>query len=339
MITRSVIACLLMTTAAASAEPDGYCDFVEGSAGAASATDLAPELFTSVGYLEQSDASLPPSTTIAPRLIGGVRYRLTGIYQGIITRERAHADCRRHEALSRLRGTIDVHALEARARVLEAALTDSASTLKQDADDLQAQRTTARETNATRLRIEELRSLATDARRQIAALPVATTEITGVLAAYQRADGDIERAEGTLRRIQAFDVTVRFGIDQRFDANAQTSYFAVLGLSANLGTLLQGSSNARAAAGRATFVRSGHDVGGDVSVARLRAIVDIETKRVAETDALVEDLRRQLDQLGKLAGNEARRYGQTLWFDLIKAQAESAYLTAHLESLHQVLAP
>ena len=334
---RAALACVLMTTTTASAEPDGYCDFVEGSAAAASATDLAPELFANVGYIEQADASLPPSTTVAPRLIGGMRYRLTGIYRGVVTRDRAHADCHRHDALSRLRGAIAVHALEARVRVLEAALPQSVAMLKQDADDLQAQRTNARESNATRLRVEELRSLAADARRQLAAMPSGPPELAGALVAYQRADDDIERAEGTLRRIQAFEVTVRVGIDQRFDASAHTSYFAVLGLSANLGTLFQGSSNARAATGRAAFVRSGHDVSGDISVAQLRALVDIETKRAAETNALVEDLRGQLDQLGKLGGDEARRYRQTMWFELIKAQAEAAYLTAHLESLHQVL--
>ena len=84
-------------------------------------------------------------------------------------------------------------------------------------------------------------------------------------------------------------------------------------------------------------VRAGHDVSGDASVAQLQAVIDVESKRAAETATLVEDLEHQVDQLATLGGEDARRYRQTVWFDLVKARAEHAYLTMHLHSLHQVL--
>lgn len=336
---RALAACVLLWAGAARAESDGYCDFVEGTAAAQSVLGYAPEVFANVGYIEQSSSALPPPTNVGPRIIGGVRYRLTGIYQAQVTRERASADCRRHEALSQIHGATTYRALEARSRVLDAALHETDKMIAQATEDLKAQRTTAVEANATRLRAEELRQLATDARRQLAALPPPTDGMVGALAAYQHADHDVERAEGKLRRVQAFEVVVRAGFDQYLDRNTPTPYFAVLGVSVNLGAVFQGGSNERAAAGREKFVRLGHDVSGDANVARLQVLVDVETRRETETATLAADLQHQLDQLVKLGGQDARRYHQVVWFDWVKASAEHAYLATHLESLHQVLGP
>lgn len=340
MIGRIVMAVVLVGTSTAAAEPegDGYCDFVEGTAAARSVLDLSPELFTNVGYIEQSDTSLPPSQDVVPRVIGGVRYRLSGIYQGVVARDHAHADCRRHEALSQVRDATRFHALEARANVLDAALGETAKLLAQDDEDLKAQRTTAREVTATRLRVEELRQLAADTRRQLAAAPKAETAMTGAVAAYRQADRDLEATDRKLRRAQAFDVSVRAGFDQNLDRSTPTRYFAVVGVSVNLGVVFQGGSNDRAARGRERLARSGNDPAtAEASETRLVAVVELETRRAAETAALVADLTHSLEQIGKIGGEDAKRYRQLVWFDWVKATADHAYLTAHLEALHRVL--
>jgi len=333
------VCAIVVATKVASAEPagDGYCDFVEGAADAQSATDLAPELYSNLGYIEQSDVSTPPSTSVGPRLIAGVRIRITSIYEGLVKRDRAHADCRRHEALSAIRGATEYRALEARAAVLEPAVVEAAAVLATDNAELAAQRTTTRETNATRLRVEELRQLSTETHRQLAMLTAPSANMAGALAAYQRADREVESSEGRLRRVAAFEVSIRAGIDSYLDRDTPSPYFAVLGVSVNLGTLFQASSNARAAAGRERLVRSGHDVTGDASIGRLQSLVEIETKREAEAAMLVDDLQHQIEQLSKLGGSDASRYRQTVWFELVKARAEHAYLVAHLATLHEVL--
>ena len=40
---------------------------------------------------------------------------------------------------------------------------------------------------------------------------------------------------------------------------------------------------------------------------------------------------------GIVRGEDSKRYRQTIWFDFAKAKAEQAHLTAHLQSLHEVL--
>lgn len=150
----------------------------------------------------------------------------------------------------------------------------------------------------------------------------------------------MEQYEGKLRRADAFDVSVRVGLDSfldRSDANP-SPYFAVIAVGVNLGVLFQGGANERAAAGRRRLVRSGRDpLAADATAERLRATVETEAKREAETAALEADLQRQLDALGKLGGEESKRYRQTVWFEWIKIRAEHAYLTAHLRALREVL--
>ena len=113
-----VIIALLGGTAYADPN-DGYCDYVEGVAQATSAVQFAPELIGQFGYVEQSPSTIAPSQTSTLRLIAGVNYRLTGIYEGFATRDHAHADCRRHNALEQIRGETMSRALAAPAQRAE----------------------------------------------------------------------------------------------------------------------------------------------------------------------------------------------------------------------------
>ena len=52
------------------------------------AIQFSPELIGSVGYVEQPDAAInPDASSKGLRLIAGVRYKLSGIYEGIATRQ------------------------------------------------------------------------------------------------------------------------------------------------------------------------------------------------------------------------------------------------------------
>jgi hypothetical protein len=341
---RSMLVLALVGAAGvASAQPadDGYCEHVEGVADATSAIQLAPSLEGHFGYIEQSPTSVTPdASTTNLRLIAGMRYRLTGIYEGLATRAHGDADCRRHRALERVRGETMARALAAKARVIDDALGEAEKILALTAADAEARRTTAQEATATRLRVDELHGLAAEAHRELSALPTPTAEPLGAaLTAYHRADAEMEDAEATLRRAQGLDLSVRAGIDDFLTGPNALQYYAVVSVGVNLGLLWQGRGNDRAAAGRKRLVMSGHDpLGVDATLERVETEIVVETKRAEQVAALVGDLELQLESLGKLAGEDARRYRQTVWFDAVKARAEAAYLAAHLASLHEVLA-
>jgi hypothetical protein len=334
------IVAALTTTAAAQVKDDGYCDYVEGVAASQSAVQFGPEIYGTIGYVEQGPGSVTPDqSTKGMRYIAGLRLKLSGIYEGVATRGRAGADCRRHKAFDQVRGETTSRAIAARLEVLDQALREADKILETSEQDFAARRSTAQEATATRVRVDELRELAAEDKRTIAGLPEPSTKpLAGALAAYRNADADMEKYEARLRRASAIDVSVRFGFDE-YDARQSTSapYFAVLYVGVNLGTLFQGSANAKAAAGRKKLVQSGRGLGIEGTVDQLRATIEIETKRAKETEALVSELERQMEALGRIGGEETKRYKQTVWFELVKAKAQAAYLTTHVESIKEVL--
>jgi len=344
MRTAVVIGSLAVLGGTAKAEPtnDGYCEFVENVAAAESAVLTAPEIFAELGRIEQSSQAVQPGDEPGSvRFIGGIRLRLSGIYEGKVTRDRAKAECKRHTALEQIRGETLFRAFEARANVLDGALPEADKILRSVSSDLDARRTTAQEAMATRLRVEELRRLATETHQAMSILPRPTGgNLT--LTTFQQADDDVEHNDARLRRAKAFDISVRVGVDEFLDGsvNADTSspYFAVLSVGVNLGAIFQGGANTRAAEGRRRFVRSGRDpLSVDATADRLRAQVETANRRVQETTALEEDLARQIKTLDRIGGDDSRRYKQIVWFDLIKVRAERAYHEAHASALRQVI--
>jgi hypothetical protein len=328
-----------LTAAASPAHADdGYCDHVQGVAAAESAISLSPEVFAQFGKIEQPSSSVQPSADPGGlRFIGGLRYRLTGIYEGVVLRSRAAADCRRHEAFEHVRSATLHRALEARAKVLEDALPEAEKLLSQATSDLDARRTTAQEATATRVRVEELRRTAMETRRSLRDLPApGGGDPTGALSAFHRAADDVEHDDARLRRARAIDLSVRVGIDRYLDGATTDSspYFAVVSLGVNLGLLWQGSGNERAAAGRKRLVRSGRD---PISAEATTALVDATARRADDTAALESDLNRQLETLTRVGGDDSKRFRQIIWFDLVKVRAERAYHEAHLAALKQVL--
>ena len=327
--------------AQSASDDDGYCDYIEGVASATAAPLAGPQLFGQFGYIEQPAFAVVPSADESNlRAIVGVRYSLSNVYAARATTAKGDADCRRHRALLEVRGASMARALAARVQVLDEAQREADRIANEANADLEARRTTAQDATATRLRVEELRALSADARRQLATLPAPDDHpLTSALASFQTADADMEAADGKLRAVAAYDVNVRFGVDQFLQgANQGAEYFAVLEVGVNLGALWLGHGNSRAAAGRARYARSGHDpLGAESTVAQMRELIDVEGKRAEQTQALVADLDRQLASLAKIPGDDSRRYRETVWFDWIKAKADLAYLEAHVAALHEIV--
>lgn len=332
-------ALLLLLFAGTAHADDGYCDFVQGTAAATSDIQLAPQVFADVGYVEQGAATVNPDAGATGRFIAGVRWSLSNALAGMTVRDRASADCARHKALELVRGEPNAIALAARAKVLDGALVDAEKLLAESNADLDARRTTAQEATATRLRVEELRGLAVETHRQMSLYAAPGGDLAGALASFQRADAEVEHQEGKLRFLSAFDVNVRVGIDEFFSGDQPGSpYFAVLEVGVNLGALFVGGNNERAAKARRAMGQTLRDpLLVDASAERLDAVAAAEAKRVTETAALQADLQKQLEALGRVGGEDSRRYRQTVWFDFVKAKAEHAYLAAHVDALHQVV--
>lgn len=56
-----------------------------------------------------------------------------------------------------------------------------------------------------------------------------------------------------------------------------------------------------------------------------------------QTAALVADLVRQMQALAAIVGEDSKRFRDSVWFDWVKAEAELAYLQAHVVTLREVL--
>jgi hypothetical protein len=318
---------------------DGYCDHVENVAKAEAALLVTPEVFGSVGYVEEPQTGGVESSD-GIRVIAGLRYSLGDFVEASATKKRAKADCRRHKALAAVEGVTAYKALAARAAVLDDAMAEADQLLEDANDDLRQRRATAQEVDATRLRVDALRELAADTRAELDALPQPADgeSIEGALGAYYRADAEVERQEAKLRSASAWDVNVRVGYDQFVDVADDSPFFAVVSLSVDLGWLVQGKYNKKAADGRKRAVREEHGAAHtDLTASRLQSLLEIEEKREAETAILLEDLAKQLKTLKKLGGDEGKRYREVVWFEWVKAKAEHAYYEAHVATLREVL--
>jgi hypothetical protein len=333
----SISSLLVLALASPASADDGYCDYVEGTAAAESVTLFAPEVFGQLGYIELNTVGMADVENDGTRFVGGLRWRLSGIFEGSAMRARASADCAKHRAFEQVRGDTIRAGLEARGKVYEQAIPEADKILQATNADFEAHRATAQEAMATRLRVEELRRSADENAATLRTLPASSgAPITGALSAYHRADADMEDAEARVRRWNAIDFSIRAGVDQylSIDTGDRQPYFAVASLGVNLGVFFQGSGNSQAAAGRKRLLASGRDALSQESTV---ALAQAASKRVGETATLEADLKRQIDALDRIGGDDSRRYRLIVWFDWIKARAEHAYYEALAAAMNQVV--
>lgn len=318
---RTKLAMLLVLASAAPAAADDHCDHVRAVAAAEADLLAGPELFVTAGYTQQPAILFGEVATSAqPRLLGGVRLDVMRLAAASATRGRADAECRRHDADTRIATGPEARGRAAQVAVLDGALADGEAMLARLAAEVDQQVATRPDLIAARLRLDELRALAAEAHRQLAALPSATTPLAGALAARHAAVEQLEEKEGRVRSLSAFEVSVRAGVDRSLDHPNDTPYFATISLGVNTGVLFQRGANARAASARARLAR------GDDAALAAQATTD--EKRASELAALIGQLEGDTAALAKLSGEEARRLSRSLWFDLVQRKADRAYLLA-----------
>lgn len=334
---RGLAVALVALAAGPARADDGYCQHVRGVAAADAALGLAPTVFGSYGYVEApATTAAPEPTANATRTTVGVAYRVTGAVEGLLTRARADADCRRHRAGQALDDLAQAHALAARAEVLAQALAETDTMVARAVEDVAARRVTSPELTALRLRVADLRTLAAATATERARLPeVEAGPLPDALARYQRADADVERRAAALRIARAFDLSVRAGYDSLAGRDDDSPYFAVVSASVNLGVVWQLVANRDAAAGRRRLTESAP--GGAGNRARREGELADLRQRAADSAALVDELERQHQQLRGVGGDASRRIAQTVWFDLVRVRAEHAYLSAHAGALAAIL--
>src|SRR5262249_50641836 len=91
VVLAGILVCAARASAFAQVSDDGYCEHAKGVAASQSAILEMPELFGAFGYIDQpAQSPAPEATTDAARLTVGVRYRLGGLYQGVLDKTAAN---------------------------------------------------------------------------------------------------------------------------------------------------------------------------------------------------------------------------------------------------------
>ncbi len=323
----TLIFTVLALTATAAA--DDFCDHARAVAAAEADLLVAPELFVTAGYTQQPAILFGEvATTAQPRVIAGVELGIMRIAAGSATRGRADAECHRHAAADRITRGPTGRALAAQLSVLDGALVEGDAMLAQLTAAVDQQVATRPELISTRLRLDELRALSTEAHRQLAMLPPSDTPLAGALVDQRAAVADLEQREGRLRMLSAFDVSVRAGIDRSLDHPTDTPYLATLSVTVNTGLLFQRGANSRAASARRRLARSGE--------AEITAQATTDTQRSAQLAQLIAQLEDDNTALARLSGDDARRLRRSLWFDLVQRKAERAFLVARVDAMREL---
>ncbi len=338
-------------------DAEAYCAYVRASAASESAPFLLPSAFAAGGVVsvaQPGDTTSALAREPAPRATVGLAYNLgaTGLSHGLAIRSRAEADCKVYATTSQLRAFIEhytdpqgARSLAAKIEVLDAALPRAAQLLSSRKSRLAAGRMTVEEVHATELRVDALRALAAETRAQLGALaalpPLPKEPIREVVAQREAAEVAAEREEGRLRETAGWDLTLRGGYDRVFGLTSSTPLFGMATLSLDAGLLLQRASDADAEKARRDWVH-GEVLGlGDrvaQTVQKLRATRDAQAQRLRESAMVVADFEQRWTTLSSLENEKAGGVAEAIWFDLVRARAEHAYLEANVGELTAVLA-
>jgi hypothetical protein len=341
--------------AAPSDEAGAYCEYVESSAASESAVLRSPWLFSSFGTVQGSlgadeVASLPGQRALWLRLQAGVGVSPTRVYQAGLLKDRAAAECERyrarHEIVALLTpGALNRSALEARSKVLAAAMPRAEELLVESARLLEASRTTLQEHSARLLRVDGLRRALSDLRMQLAALPAEAGYAgagTGSFERLRRSEAQKQAVEASLRRAAAVDVTLRGGYDEILGVPQALPVFGAVSLEFRPGWFWQRESEDRAARAHRAWVDS-QLVGTNASMLQareqLKAELSVAEHRLSDVSTLLADLELRLERAEQTQSRQARDYAEYIWFDVVQAKAENAFLTEQVRSLRLALGP
>ncbi len=348
----TLLAMLLFSFAAparAETDADAYCTYIGRGAASQSALLYSPQLYLTYGYINGDDNVTGAVTAAAARsrLTAGVRYSISELYQGVMTRARGRADCERYRTVSQLNAFLESSrelesraALAAKVAVLEAALPRAAEILAAERSYARDGRVTVDQLNATELRVDSLRASLAEARQALAIASERPAPPSKSIAALQRsADGaeqDLERAEGRLRRAQGWDLVFRGGYDRLFGVRDNVPLFGIVSVSFNPGWFAQHGFDRQATEARGAWARldpAGAHQRVEAVLRQYGVIERGERGRLQETTTLITDLEARWHAVEGMEGQRVQAFRDYLWFDLVRLRAEAAYLRAHLGEL------
>lgn len=155
------------------------------------------------------------------RVMAGLQYSVRGLYQGVLARWRAQADCQRYRVSSEMHGMLQANqemtsraALAARLAVMEGGLPRAYEILQGISERLRRNAATLDELQATQVRVEALRTLVIETRKELAT----ASEEAGVkgravdrLRQREEAEAKVGAFDSRLRRSLAWDLSLRGG--------------------------------------------------------------------------------------------------------------------------------
>ncbi|HEX9291536.1 MAG TPA: hypothetical protein VF904_18605 [Anaeromyxobacteraceae bacterium] len=335
-------------------DAESFCRYETAAAAAESDLLVSPELIGSFGWTHFTERDDPGgvSETLRPRLLAGMRYSVSGLYRGLLTKDRARAECARYRALSAMRSfvesgaaALDRPALERRVEVLRGAIPAAEALVNDIRGRTDEGTATVVELNTTELRLDELRMLLAQATAQLEAIPSTaepTAPLTAALATSLVETRRVAEYESRLSAARGWDVSLRGGYEQVFGVASGTPVFGQVLVTLDPGLLWHDADRARAV----EAVGAWRSAEADGTVLRtldrlrqLRAAHASEKERLRQVDVLVRSLADRLAAAERVPAAQVRAYRNLVWFELTKANAERAYLEAHTASIGRVLGP
>jgi hypothetical protein len=332
-----------------SADAEAYCAFVGNANRSETSPLMSPQFFLNYGVVNGDDAttgaggivSLPPTT----RLTVGLRYSITGLAQGIMSRQRATAECLRYTAESDLHRFMQAHrevatvgAVRAQSAILQAALPHANQILNLVRNHVEKARATVQELHATQLRVDALSDLAAEVEGRLAGLAETAPSAppAQLIQRREQAEEKVERMDARLRALSAWDLNVRGGYDRFYGFRDELPLFIVVSLTVNPAAIAQPFYDARAREARLKWVRAQEEgIGQRVEnlTRRLSTVHRAEQRRLRETTVLLADLESRLKSVDAIDNDKLRRYREALWFDWVKLKADHEYLRVHVADL------
>lgn len=335
-----------------------YCDYAWGATSSSVAQQLYPRLFLSGGVLSGADSvnttgSAGSGSGTLWRLQAGLSYGLADLNEGLALRDRARAECALYLQQSELFAFLarydepdSMAGALAKIRVLEEALPTAEHILDEVRELLLHHQATVEDLNATSLRVDTLRAELGSNRARVAAVSrkhrTSARNVTDLMVSYQSATEHVAESESRVRQSRRFDLAVRAGYDRLFGVRDGIPLSATLTLTISPGAIAQPEAEEQSRRGRMGWATRGVEGVHDrvaVLLARLRAVLEAQTRRGQDTRVLLADLESRYKAVETVAGDSVRAYRDYLWFDLIRLRAEDAYLRAQLEELDVLLPP
>jgi hypothetical protein len=331
-----------------------YCKYVSGVATSQAAILESPILFGSFGSASAEILPSPLSATTSvanrTRFFGGVSYSLGNVQRGRSVKHAAQADCEQYEITAGLEAFLQENwealtsdALEARAQILREALVHAKEVLSRSERLLETHVATSQEYHGMQLRNDELLQILeqtdSDMGKAAKSEALAMFPLNEMLKKQQDLLTRQEIEQGKSREAGTWDLSGTAGLQRILNANQSSPYFASITLSVNLGRLWQGAAERRATDGFHRWIQedpTGPSVRTYMLLDHFHAIQTAETKRLRETEILMQDLEQRLESVRGLGNEKVQSYEDYVWFDYVKVKAEHAYLVAHLKDLSAV---